>query len=441
VVATEGATAVPSALFNHRRVGDRVVVSNLAGSWDLLSPEELAAVMAGGVPAGSGLHQRLTAKGLVRDGLDRDALAQRLLARWVHLRSGPWRHVVCVTGPAGEVMPLALGTRCLDLAFLATARSLEIHVRGGGTDPLAEAWPTTQGLFGYAGEKNQLARKPLTLTLRTELPSVDPTRIEALAARGVELQVVIRDAGDDEALGSRLRAWTGAWEAVVPCTRATIADPDRLAERLRALGAGAFRLEPALRLDALGGAPPELTYPPQAYLAFLGALLDRLASDQTAGAPLLERTTQELCRKVLGPAQPEHPRVRSPAPDGLGELGYDHEGRIYASDLGRELGTRGDRLFELGNVRNSGYHDVVGHPTVRALAMASTLEGQPDCEACAYLPFCGLLPAFSYGQQGSLQGRARDHWLGTVQRGLLDWIFDRLARDPADPALHAWAAP
>jgi uncharacterized protein len=65
----------------------------------------------------------------------------------------------------------------------------------------------------------------------------------------------------------------------------------------------------------------------------------------------------------------------------------------------------GDSRFLLGDVRTSGYRDLVGHETVRAMVLASNLDGQPDCVNCTYQPYCGTIPTFNYKNQGSIFGR------------------------------------
>ena len=60
-------------------------------------------------------------------------------------------------------------------------------------------------------------------------------------------------------------------------------------------------------------------------------------------------------------------------------------------------------------------------------AIASNLDGQPDCESCAYNPYCGTCPAHNYRTQGSIFGRMRDSALCAVHKGIQDYLFEKLA--------------
>ena len=92
----------------------------------------------------------------------------------------------------------------------------------------------------------------------------------------------------------------------------------------------------------------------------------------------------------------------------------------------------GDDAFLLGNAQTASYRDIVGHPTVRALAIASNLEQQPDCVNCAYNPYCGTKPEQNYKSQGSIFGSMRTSTLCAVHKGIQDYLFERLAEADAE---------
>ncbi len=93
----------------------------------------------------------------------------------------------------------------------------------------------------------------------------------------------------------------------------------------------------------------------------------------------------------------------------------------------------GDPTFEIGNVAESSYRDVVGHETVRSLALATNLEAQPDCVQCAYNPYCGTNGAYNHMTQGSIFGRMRDNGICALHKGIQDYLFEKLAG--ADPEI------
>jgi len=73
----------------------------------------------------------------------------------------------------------------------------------------------------------------------------------------------------------------------------------------------------------------------------------------------------------------------------------------------------------------------MGHDTVRAMAIASNLDAQPDCASCAYQPYCGVCPVHNHRTQGSIFGRMRESRWCAVHKGIQDYLFEKIA--DADP--------
>jgi uncharacterized protein len=96
------------------------------------------------------------------------------------------------------------------------------------------------------------------------------------------------------------------------------------------------------------------------------------------GTEILERYAAIFLTKILGGVDPNFLDVRWPAGAGLGALAYNYDGAIFTCDEGRMLDAMGDDAF-LGSATSatSRYRDVVGHETVRAVAIASNLDGRP----------------------------------------------------------------
>ena len=83
-------------------------------------------------------------------------------------------------------------------------------------------------------------------------------------------------------------------------------------------------------------------------------------------------------------------------------------------------------------MESSSYRDIVGHPTVRAMAIASNLDSQPDCVNCAYKPYCGTQPDPQPQDAGHhLRPHARESNMCAVHKGIQDYLFEKLAEgDP-----------
>ena len=133
----------------------------------------------------------------------------------------------------------------------------------------------------------------------------------------------------------------------------------------------------------------------------------------------------------VGDDDPNFLDVRSPGGAGIGQLAYSFDGKIFTSDEGRMLYATGDSFFELGDVRTTTYRQLMTHPTVRSLTLASNLNGQPDCVNCTYNPYCGMVPEQAYRTQGSIFGRMRDNELCAVHKAI-----DVLPLVPVTPTVN-----
>jgi radical SAM protein with 4Fe4S-binding SPASM domain len=120
--------------------------------------------------------------------------------------------------------------------------------------------------------------------------------------------------------------------------------------------------------------------------------------------------------------------LRSPCGAGIGQLAYNYDGRVYTCDEARMIGAMGDDIFCIGNVGRDHYADLIGHGGVRTLAVASCLDGLPECTDCAYAPYCGVCPVYSYATAGDIFPHAPSCARCKIQKGILDMLFARLAR-------------
>jgi radical SAM protein with 4Fe4S-binding SPASM domain len=148
---------------------------------------------------------------------------------------------------------------------------------------------------------------------------------------------------------------------------------------------------------------------------------------------ILERFAAIFLTKILGGLDPNFLDIRSPCGAGIGQIAYNYDGKVFTCDEGRMLHEMGDSTFLLGDVSPSGdttarsnYRDMMTHETVRALAIASNLDAQPDCVNCTYQPYCGVCPVHNHKTQGSIFGRMRESSLCAVHKGIQDYLFSKI---------------
>ncbi len=472
VLAEEGL-----GFFRWGRVAGQIIVTTDAGDWALLSEAELADLLAGRIDAGHARFAELQAKGVLRDGLDLDALASRLAQRSRHLRRTAFLHVVTLTrrrpaggnGAAGDAAALDCSRETaeaiVDCALQSTSPALRFDLQGDGGEPLLN-FDTLCHLVDVAHTRNKRATgKVLTFTVFTSCAAMTDERAEWLLANDVQvvtrldgpadvhdwnrqhlpgpdhatvcgwLAYFARRAGE---LGRDPRCTIGARLTV---TRRTLEAWRAVVDEYVARGLSTLHFQPLEPATVRPEVWAAVGYKRDAYLEAYRQVLAYCAELTHRGVAIRERRAAVVATKILGAEDPGVIDVQSPDGAGTAQLAYGIDGRVYPSDEARRLDEQGEPLFELGTAGRFAVADVVRHPTVRAIAAASLLDAQPECADCWNKPFCGFSPLRTFRAQGDLFGQ-RPHCLECrTHLTLSSWVVEQLAtdRDGAQAALlRSW---
>ena len=132
---------------------------------------------------------------------------------------------------------------------------------------------------------------------------------------------------------------------------------------------------------------------------------------------------------MLTPQDPNYVDILNPIGSGTGQLSYGYDGTIYPSDEGRMVEAGGDPIFRIGHVDHSSFEEVLAHPTVKAMAVASMLDTLPGCESCFNAPWCGVRPMHNYMLDGDLFGQRPNTPKCKQHMGISHLLLDRLAQD------------
>ncbi len=456
--------------FRYRQVGDRFVVTNQAGGYAILTAEQMAAFVAGQVAPDSDLYRELAERGLIRAAADREALVAGLRQRKQFLDHGPNLHILVVTlrcnqtclychasrrrlDQTGVDMTRDTAERAVDLALATTSPSVTIEFQGG--EPLVN-FPVVQHVIDYARDRNRALGKELSFSLVSNLSLLDPDKLAWLLDRRVQVCTSIDGPAD---LHDRQRVLPGAssftraaeWirridaeyaardldptlyhvEALCTVTRDSLPRWRELVDTYVDLGCRALFLRPVDPFGFMSQPGRDLACTADEFLEFYRHAVDYVIERNADGVEILERFAAIFLTKILSGRDPNYLDIRSPCGAGLGQVTYNYDGQVFTCDEGRMLHEQGDDAFLIGDVHSS-YRELLGHPTVRAVALASNLDAQPDCESCAYNPYCGTCPAHNYRVQGSIFGRMRDSSLCAIHKGIQDYLFDKLAHADAD---------
>jgi uncharacterized protein len=426
----------------------------------------MARYATGSIEKGSELYTKLQSRNLLRDGYDADKAREAIAKRRAVLRYGPNLHVMVVTLRCNETcvychasradmdavhtdMTKETADKALELVFQSTSPGITIEFQGG--EPLVN-FEVVKHIVLAAEAKNESAKKALGFSMVSNLSLMDEEKLAFLLAHRVQICTSIdgpKDLHDKQRKLPTLSAYDASegWirrintayveagldpalyhvEALLTTTRASLGRYKEIVDTYADLGCRALFLRPIDPFGFAGKTAGTVEYPRREYMEFYRAATDYILEKNRQGVQMIERYAAIFLTKILSGEDPNFLDIRSPAGAGIGQLAYSYDGSIYTCDEGRMLAAQGDHTFRIGKAGESKYRDLVGHPTVRAMVIASNLDSQPDCVSCAYNPYCGMQTTHNHKTQGSIFGRMRESHICAVHKGIQDYLFEKLA--------------
>ncbi len=461
-----------AGFFRHRKVGKKVLITNDAGHNLMLTPAQFKRFIEGKVKPKEALHQELRARGFVRDFMDFDKVTKAWKKKNTFLWQGPSLHIIvvtlrcdhrCVYCQTSSVamddkkydMTKETAQKVVDSAFETPSPSLTIEFQGG--EPLAN-WPVVKFIIEYALEKNKDKHKSLWLNLVTYMSFMDYKKLDFLMKNGVYLCTSI---DGPLKVHNANRVYTGGnshanvtkWfkkirkltknktfgiDALLTTTRLTLQHPEEVVDEYVRLGALGMYLRPLSHYGFAQRTWEKIGYSTQEFLAFYRRAIEYILKLNKKKTKFLEQTARMLSAKIIKQEEPNFLDMRSPCGAGIGQIAYNYDGKVYTCDEGRMLSRMGDDAFLLGDVKKDSFSDFVSHPTVKTLATASCLEGQPECSGCVYLPYCGACPVENYIQQGDLFARTPVSGRCELYKGMLDFLFEKMEDPEVRKIMKLW---
>lgn len=451
--------------FRFRSIGGEVLLTNDFGDWVFVSEAELGELARGRFAPGSALFERLAARNFVRSRLDVEKTVERVRRKKRFLNYGPNLHILVVTLRCNETcvychasradmdavhtdMTPEIAEKSVDLILQSTSPSVTIEFQGG--EPLV-SFSVVKHVIEYALARNRAYGKQLEFTMVSNLALMDEEKLAFLVENKVQICTSI---DGPEALHTKQRVLIGGnshreaakWierinkayidlgldptlyhvEALLTTTREALKYPKEIVDTYYNLGCRAIFLRPVDPFGFAGKTARVVEYDRAAYRDFYRTAVEHILDKNRRGEQVLERYASIFLTKILGDDEPNFLDIRSPGGSAIGQLAYSYDGKIFTSDEGRMMAETGESMFHIGDVQTSKYRDLMKHPTVRALVMASIREKQPDCINCTYSPYCGIQPEHNHRSLGSIFGRARESTICSVHKGIQDYLFEKL---------------
>lgn len=160
---------------------------------------------------------------------------------------------------------------------------------------------------------------------------------------------------------------------------------------------------------------------------FLHALIERNWNDKSQ---VFEETYFSIClRRIFTPQQDRHVDLRNPNPMGVDYVVIDYDGKIYPTDEARMLSRSRVVDLCLGQVGENWRGE-----TWRMLNDNSTNQFDPDCQRCAYQPYCGRDIVDDLARYGTLDIERTKTAFCKRHMAIFDLVFELLF-DPS-PAVR-----
>lgn len=155
---------------------------------------------------------------------------------------------------------------------------------------------------------------------------------------------------------------------------------------------------------------------------------DRVGGDGDGSGRVLEETYLSIClRRIFQPGAERHVDLRNPNPMGIDYLVIDHDGTFYPTDEARMLARAGVIDLSIGHVA-----DGVDTDKRRMLNRSASNSFDPDCQACAFQPYCGRDVVDDLTRYGTIAVPRLETEFCRRHRRIFDFSFELIySTDPA----------
>jgi uncharacterized protein len=457
-----------NAPFRFSTLGEKILVTNDVGEFIFLKPDEFERFVEGRIGPSDPLFEVLTHRHFIMTDLTVDQLTKQYKEKNRFLFHGPFLHIAIVTLRCNEVCVYCHASRrsmdetsfdmtedtarkVVDMAFQSPSPQIILEFQGG--EPLAN-WDVVKFITEYAIEKNKTAQKDLGFSLVTNLSLMNDERLAFLVDKNVQICTSV-DGPRDLHDGNRKLVGGSAWEqcvhwmkrideayqakgldpdlyhveSLMTTTRASLGRAKEVVDQYVSLGRKACFLRPLNPFGFAKNTFERIGYTTDEFLAFYKEAVDYMIELNRQGVEILERNAAIFLTKMLTPADPNYLDLRSPCGAGVGQIAYNFDGDLFTCDEGRMVAQMGDDVFQIGNIEESTYEEVVQHDAVKSIAVASCVDGLPGCMDCVYKPYCGVCPVYNYAEQGTIFGQMPTNERCKLYHGIQTYLFEWLSRD------------
>ncbi len=455
------------------------LLTNDFGFFAFLSPAEFKDYLEGKLDKEGELHLKLKEEGFIKDASSLDGLVKRYADRNCTLLMGPNLHIIvvslrcntkCVYCQASSRpmectdydMDKKTAKKTVDLAFESPSPVLTIEFQGG--EPLVN-WPVVKYIIDYVKKKSKEPKnrdRKVNISMVTNFSLMTDDKLDFLVKNMVSLCTSL---DGPEKIHVKNRPVPGAnsykmvtsWikkiknlekerkkagravynlSALLTVTKRSLDYPKEIIDEYRKWGFEGIFLRPLSYLGNSGGgrAKDTIGYPVKDFLKFWKESMEHIISVNLKGEFFMERGSRIMLQKIFTDKDPGFTDLRSPCGAAVGQILYNHDGKIYTCDEGRMVG---DDTFIIGDVEKSGYDDIIWNEKTKTMVTSSMLENF-SCDFCVYKPYCGVCPVKNYALHGNLFPQMKNTEWCKLNMGQLDYLFEKMKDPEIEKIFRSW---
>jgi len=438
--------------YKTEKIGDKILLISLTGSWAVLSKEEYTLFRRGKLSAE--LFKKLEDKGIILTEKNENQIINDYKKTKIQLFQGTSLHIIVVTLRCNEKcvychaasmpvktkgvdMDIATAKKTVDFIFQSPSKAITIEFQGG--EPLIN-FKAVKTIIEYAKEKNSKNQKDLRFSIVTNLSLMTDDILDFFIKHNVGICTSL---DGPKYIHDKNRPMTGAssydltvkWikkitsnkkmmshlNALLSTTKFSLPYAKEIVDQYRALNIKKIWFRPLNNLGAAKSTWNKISYSAEEYLKFWKTGVDYVYEK----SDIQEMSSTIILKKILTNKNPMYLDLMSPCGAAIGQLAYNYNGDIFSCDEARMIN---EDIFKLGDINNS-YKEVLTSPKTCNLISAS-VNDTFFCNTCPYQPYCGLCPVCTYGSSGKLVPLLSLDMRCKILKGQFKYIFEKLITDP-----------
>ena len=448
--------------FNFKRINGQFLLTNDLGKYVCIEPDEFRILLSRKIEKGSELEKKLQDASIIYEGSDLQFSSQHHyeLREIKGFMAEPTSlHIFVVTTACNQdcvYCQANSGTKCpncfmtkeiaeksVDIALQSPGKNLNFEFQGG--EPLLN-FNIIRHIIEYA--ESQKGDRCIRYNIVSNLTLLTEKIITFISDYNIGISTSIDGPAFLHNINRPFKNSNGTFQdvcdavrrlreagikpgAIQTTTKHSLPYARQIIETYYALGFESVFIRP---LTPLGKAKlhwNEIGYSPEEFLKFYKKALSTVLDLNRQGHFMYEANAAILLKRIRGFTM-NYMELRSPCGAGIGQIAYFADGRIFTCDEGRMLAEMGDDSFQIGNVFEDCYQNIMKHGVCRTACASSTLETIPSCCDCVYQPYCGTCPVVNYALYNDVIEKSPHSFKCRINEGILDYLFSVLLNDTGD---------